>query len=90
MATTAHWLPKRPAISPIRAGRSTAAGLTATLSAPASSNSRALSALRTPPPTVSGIESRERTRPTVSTAVPRASGVAETSSTTSSSAPWVS
>src|SRR3546814_6373708 len=53
---TTHWLPKRSAISAMTSGRDTAALLTATLSAPASSSARASSTERTPPPTVSGMK----------------------------------
>ena len=48
---TTHWLPKRRAQVATRSGSSTAAVLTATLSAPARSTSRISSAERTPPPT---------------------------------------
>ena len=45
-----HWLPIFAAISDTTSGRETAALFTATLSAPASSSSRASSTVRTPPP----------------------------------------
>ena len=48
MATTAHWPPNSSAISRTRAGRSTAAVFTPTLSAPARRRRRASSAVRTP------------------------------------------
>ena len=55
MATTTHWSPNSAAISVISSGRSTAAVLMATLSAPARSSARASSTDRMPPPIVNGM-----------------------------------
>ncbi len=87
---TMHWLPKRSAISATTSGRDTAALFTATLSAPASSSARASSALRTPPPTVTGMKQTSAVRRTTSMMVPRASWLAEMSRKHSSSAPAAS
>ena len=89
IATTQHCRPNRSAMPLRSSGRSTAAVLTETLSAPASSRCQASSTARTPPPTVSGIDSTSRTRRTVSCWWPRPSGVAETSRMTISSPPGV-
>ena len=51
-----HWLPNFSAASRTNSGRATAAVLIDTLSAPASSNLRMSSTVRTPPPTVSGMK----------------------------------
>src|SRR3990172_6149789 len=90
MATTIHWEPKRWAASSTRCGFSTAAVLMATLSAPGSSIWRTSSALRTPPPTVNGMNTWSAIRRTMSTAVSRFSGDALMSRNTSSSAPSAS
>ena len=74
----------------IGSGRTTAALLTATLSAPARSSARASSALRTPPPTVTGMKHTSAVRRTTSNIVPRASCVAVMSRKQSSSAPAAS
>ena len=87
---TTHWLPNRSAISLTTSGRATAAELTATLSAPASNNARASSAVRTPPPTVSGMKHTCAVRRTTSSSVPRPSWLAEISRKHSSSAPAAS
>ena len=55
MATTMHWLPKARAASETRPGRSSAAVLSDTLSAPARRSVRMSSSDRIPPPTVSGM-----------------------------------
>ena len=89
LATT-HWLPNFSAISRTSSGRVTAAELTATLSAPASSSARASSTLRTPPPTVSGMKQTSAVRRTMSSSVPRPSWLAEMSRKQSSSAPAAS
>src|SRR3546814_16238193 len=70
MLPTAHWLPKRSAISAMSSGRATAALLTATLSAPARSSERASSALRTPPPTVNGMKQTSQVRAAMGTEEP--------------------
>ena len=90
MATTTHWAPNSSAISRTRSGRSTAAVLSATLSAPARSSSRASSTERTPPPTVKGMNTCSAVRETTSTMVRRWSDEAVMSRKTSSSAPWAS
>ena len=68
-------------------GSATAAVLSETLSAPARSTSRISSTVRTPPPTVSGMNARRAVRSTTSSSVPRRSGAAVMSRNTSSSAP---
>ena len=68
-------------------GRETAALFTATLSAPASNSARASSALRTPPPTVSGMKHTSAVRRTTSSNVPRPSWLALMSRKHNSSAP---
>ncbi len=90
MAMTMHCAPKRFAHSVMRSGRATAAVFTPILSAPESMSRAASATARTPPPTVSGIESTRRTRATVCAAVARPSGVAEMSSSVISSAPSAS
>ena len=87
MATTAHWLPNTSATSVMTAGRSMAAVLSDTLSAPARSMRRASSAVRMPPPTVSGMKTSSAVRATTSTMVSRSSELAVMSRNTSSSAP---
>ena len=64
MATTTHWAPNSAASSATSSGRSRAAVLTATLSAPARSRRRPSSALRTPPPTVKGMNTCSAVRAT--------------------------
>ncbi len=61
IATTTACDPSRSASSDTSPGRSSAAELTATLSAPAASSSSASASERTPPPTVNGIASRSAT-----------------------------
>ena len=87
MATTIAWQPYCSASSSTKSGASTAAVFTATLSAPAASRRRASASARTPPPTVSGMNSLSATRWTVSISVARPSLEAEISSITSSSTP---
>ena len=84
---TTHCEPNRAASSVSSPGRRSAAVFTATLSAPASRRAAASATPPIPPPTVSGSDSRARTAATVSRRVPRPSGVAVTSSKTTSSAP---
>ena len=55
MAQTTHWAPNSVGDLGDQLGRSTAAVLTLTLSAPARSIRRASSSVRTPPPTVNGM-----------------------------------
>ena len=64
--------------------------LTATLSAPARSRRRASSALRTPPPTVKGMNTCSAVRATTETMVSRSSEDAVMSRKVSSSAPSAS
>jgi len=87
MATTMHWLPKRSAASATNAGRSTAAVLIETLSAPAWSKARTSPTTRTPPPTVSGMKTRSAVRATTSRMIGRSSCEAVMSRKHSSSAP---
>ena len=90
MAHTQHCAPNSAAISAISSGRSTAAVLTLTLSAPARSIARASSAVRMPPPTVNGMKTCSAVRDTTSTMVSRPSDDAVMSRKTSSSAPSAS
>src|SRR5690606_15444979 len=89
-ATTMHWLPNCSANSFTTSGRFTAAVLSETLSAPASSRRRTSSAVRTPPPTVSGMKQASAVRATTSRMVPRFSEEAVMSRKHSSSAPAAS
>ena len=75
-AMTTAWRPKRDAHRLMRAGSATAAVLSDTLSAPARRTSRISSTVRTPPPTVSGMNARRAVRSTMSRSVPRRSGAA--------------
>ena len=68
-----HWLPKARAPSVIRSGLAIAPELIETLSAPARSVSRMSSAVRIPPPTVSGMKHSSATAETVSSIVSRPS-----------------
>ena len=70
IATTTAWLPNRAAHAVTSAGSATAAVFRLTLSAPARSTSRISSTLRTPPPTVSGMNARRAVRSTMSRSVP--------------------
>ena len=90
MATTTHWAPNSSAISEMTSGRSTAAVLTPTLSAPARSMRRASSTERMPPPTVNGMNTSSAVWRTISMVVSRASDDAVMSRNTSSSAPSAS
>src|SRR3569623_2129499 len=87
IATTLHCEPKRAAASRTNSGRTTAAGLIATLSAPALSMRRMSAVLRMPPPTVSGMNTWPATSSTMCTMESRSSWLAEMSRNTSSSAP---
>ena len=90
MATTTHWVPNSVANSVTRSGRSTAAVLIDTFSAPAINSRRASSTERTPPPTVKGMNTSSAVRRATSTMVSRASTEAVMSRNTSSSAPSAS
>ena len=70
-----------------KVGVNTAAVLTPTLSAPARSRRLASSTVRTPPPTVRGMNTSSAVRVTTSTIVSRASDEAVMSRNTTSSAP---
>ena len=61
-----HWLPNFSAAAVTNSGVLTAAVMIDTLSAPASSNLRISSILRTPPPTVSGMKQTSAVRATTS------------------------
>ena len=88
--STMHWAPKISAMSRSSSGFLMAAVFTETLSAPARSNSRTSSTLRTPPPTVNGINTWSAVRRTTSSMVERPCLDAETSKKVSSSAPRAS
>ena len=90
MATTTHWAPNSAASSVTSSGRSTAAVLTPTLSAPARSRARASSGVRMPPPTVKGMNTVSAVRRATSTMVWRWSELAVMSRKTISSAPSAS
>ena len=90
MATTQHCAPNSAAISEISSGRSTAAVLSETLSAPTRRSRRASSTLRMPPPIVNGMKTCSATRLATSTIVSRALDDAVMSRNTSSSAPIAS
>ncbi|MCY1452572.1 hypothetical protein D9M71_695010 [compost metagenome] len=87
MATTMHWEPKRAAASPTNSGVNTAAVLIDTLSAPALSRLRMSCTVRTPPPTVSGMNTWLAMRSTVCRVVSRPSTLAVMSRKVISSAP---
>jgi hypothetical protein len=87
IATTMACEPKRQAASSTRSGFSTAEVLMLTLSAPAFKSFLTSSTRRTPPPTVSGMNTWSATRPITSTIVSRASLEAVMSRKVSSSAP---
>ena len=87
MASTTHWAPNTLASSSTSSGRATAAELTETLSAPASSTAWASPAERMPPPIVNGMNTSSAARRASSTTVSRLSEVAVMSRKTSSSAP---
>ena len=90
IASTTHWAPNTLASSSISSGRATAAELTETLSAPASSTACASPAERMPPPIVNGTNTSSAARRASSTTVSRLSEVAVMSRKTSSSAPSAS
>ena len=87
MATTMHWEPNRSAASRTNSGFFTAAELMPTLSAPALSRLRMSWMVRTPPPTVSGINTWLAMRSTISRVVSRSSWLAVMSRKVISSAP---
>lgn len=87
MATTMHCEPKRSAASPTNSGLNTAAVLIETLSAPAFNRLRMSCTLRTPPPTVSGMNTWLAMRSTVCRVVSRPSTLAVISRKVISSAP---
>jgi len=87
MAMTMHCAPYRPAASSTNWGFWTAAVLILTLSAPAFSKRRTSSTSRTPPPTVSGMNTCEATCSTIPSSKPRSSELAVMSRKVSSSAP---
>ena len=62
IASTTHWAPNVSASSVISSGRATAAELTDTLSAPASSTACASSRERMPPPIVNGMKTLSAVR----------------------------
>ena len=86
---TRTWAPNRSAISAMSSGRAIAAVLTPTLSAPARSSRSTSSTVRTPPPTVSGMNTSSAVRATTSYIVARSPLLAVTSRKVSSSAPCV-
>jgi hypothetical protein len=90
MATTTHWEPNTSASSPIRSGRSRAAELIETLSAPASRTACASAADRMPPPITNGMNTLSAVRRASSTIVSRRSCEAVMSRKTTSSAPSLS
>lgn len=90
MASTTHWDPNISAPSLIRAGRSTAAVLTLTLSAPVFRIRRKSSVERMPPPTVNGMKTFSAVLAATSTMVSRPSWLAVMSRNVSSSAPSAS
>ena len=87
IATTIHCEPKRLAASATICGLTTAVVLILTLSAPAFSKRRTSSTSRTPPPTVSGINTCEATCSIIPNIKPRLSELAVISKNVSSSAP---
>ena len=87
---TTHWAPKWSASSVSSSGRASAAELTETLSAPASSTAWASSTERMPPPIVNGMKTLSAVRRASSTIVSRFSCEAVMSRKTSSSAPSAS
>ena len=87
IATTMHCEPKRPAASEINSGRSTADVLIDILSAPTLRRLRIFSTLRTPPPTVSGMNTCLATASTMCKMVSRPLELAVISRNVNSSAP---
>jgi hypothetical protein len=88
--STTHCDPNRWAASPSNSGRATAAVLSETLSAPARSRRSTSATLRTPPPTVSGMNTCSAVRRTTSYMVSRPALDAVMSRKVSSSAPSAS
>jgi hypothetical protein len=88
--STTHCDPNRSAASPSSSGRATAAVLSETLSAPARSSRSTSATLRTPPPTVSGMNTCSAVRRTTSYMVSRPPLDAVMSRKVSSSAPSAS
>src|SRR3990172_9401532 len=86
IATPVHWLPIRSAAPFTNSGSATAAVLIDTLSAPAESRFRMSSIVRTPPPTVSGMNTCSAVRRTTSMRMSRFSWDAVMSRKVSSSA----
>ena len=87
MATTMHWAPYLAEASRITCGLAMAAELKLTLSAPALSKRRTSSTTRTPPPTVSGMNTWLATASMMCKMTSRASLVAVMSKNVNSSAP---
>ena len=87
MATTMHCAPYLSEASRITRGLAMAAELKLTLSAPAFSRRRTSSTVRTPPPTVSGMNTCEATASMMGRIKSRPSLVAVMSRKVSSSAP---
>jgi hypothetical protein len=71
MARTTHWAPNTSARSSSSSGRATAAELTVTLSAPASSTAWASATPRMPPPMVNGTNTLSAVRRASATMVSR-------------------
>jgi hypothetical protein len=88
--STMHWAPNRRLASCSSSGRWIAAVLMPTLSAPARSSVSTSSVVRTPPPTVSGMNTCSAVRRTTSSMVARPPEDAVTSRNVSSSAPSAS
>ncbi len=87
IASTTHWAPNTSASSFSSSGRSSAAELTETLSAPASSTACASSTERMPPPIVNGTNTSSAVLRASLAIVSRFSCVAVMSRNTISSAP---
>src|SRR5512134_1228277 len=86
IATTVHWLPNRSAACRTNSGSATAAVLIDTLSPPADRSFRMSSSVRTPPPTVRGMNACSAVRRTTSMRMSLRSCEAVMSRKTSSSA----
>ena len=87
MLATTHCAPNRSAAAVSTSGFDTAAELSDTLSAPARRARATSSAVRTPPPMVSGMNNRSAVRRATSSSVARSSALAEMSRKVISSAP---
>ena len=85
--TTMHWSPKRLAAREINSGFARPAVLIPTLSAPARNRASTSSTVRTPPPTVNGINNTSAVRFTISIVVSRFALEAVMSRKINSSAP---